>query len=253
MIRELFEKTKPYIGYLTAGDGGIDHTEKMALALVEGGVDLLELGIPFSEPVADGPVIQDAVERALESGTTPFQVLELVSRLRKQTDVPIVLMTYFNPILVAGESFLKKAKAAGVNGLLIVDLPPEEAEEYLKWMREAGLETIFIVAPSTPEDRIPIICQASTGFIYYACRKGTTGMKEGVPQDLQEKINQIRRHTDLPIAVGFGVSSANIAREILKYSDGFIVGSFLVQAAHDQKNPSELTRLTASLDPRSQS
>ena len=253
MIRKLFEKKKPYIGYLTAGDGGIDHCEKMALALIEGGVDLLELGIPFSEPIADGLVIQDAVERALRAGTTPHQVLELVKSLRKKTDVPIVIMTYFNPILAGGESFLKKAKTAGVNGFLIVDLPPEEAAEYLEWMQSAGLETIFIVAPSTPEERIPFICQASTGFVYYACRKGTTGMKEGVPEDLPEKIKQIRRHTDLPIAVGFGISSAETAGEILKSSDGFIVGSFLVQAAHKQKNPSELTRLAASLDPRSKS
>ncbi|MCB1075179.1 MAG: tryptophan synthase subunit alpha [Simkania sp.] len=251
MIRELFEKKKAYIGYLTAGDGGLEHTEKMALALVEGGVDLLELGIPFSEPIADGPVIQDAVERALDAGTTPHQVIELISRLRKKIAVPIVLMTYFNPIFVAGQEFLKEAKAAGVNGLLIVDLPPEEADDYLTWMKEAELETIFIVAPSTPEERIPTICRISTGFIYYACRKGTTGMKKGVPEDLPEKIAQIRRHTDLPIAVGFGVSSAEIAREILTYADGFIVGSFLVQAAHEQTNPIELTRLAASLDPRS--
>lgn len=244
---------KAYIGYLTVGDGGIDHTEKMALALVEGGVDLLELGIPFSEPIADGPVIQDAVERALQAGTTPHHALELVTRLRRKTQVPIVLMTYFNPVFAKGKAFLKEAKAAGVDGMLIVDLPPEEAEEYLTWMKEANLETIFIVAPSTPEERIPTICKVSTGFIYYACRKGTTGMQKGLPEDLPEKINQIRRHTDLPIAVGFGVSSAETAREILTHADGFIVGSFLVQAAHEQTNPAELTKLAASLDPRSKS
>lgn len=249
-IRELFKQKKPYIGYLTAGDGGLQKTEEMALALIEGGVDLLELGIPFSEPIADGPVIQGAVERALQAGTTPDEILDLVTRLRLKTKTPIVIMTYFNPILAAGAPFLKEAKTAGVDGFLIVDLPPEEGEEYLSWMEEASLDTIFIIAPSTPEERIPLICSATTGFVYYACRKGTTGMKEGVPEDLPEKVGEIRLHTDLPIAVGFGISSAKTAAEILKYSDGFIVGSLLVKAAHEQTNPSEVTRLTASIDPR---
>lgn len=245
-IQKLFQTKKAYIGYLTAGDGD---TVKKAHALIKGGVDLLELGIPFSEPLADGPVIQDAVERALHAGTTPHHVLKIVQELRVQIDIPIVLMTYFNPILAAGVSFLKEAKQAGVDGLIVVDLPPQEATEYLQWMREAKLETIFIVAPSTPEERLPLICKASTGFVYYACRKGTTGMKQGLPEDLPEKITQIRRHTTLPIAVGFGVSNAETAAEILKYSEGFIVGSFLVKGAHE--HPSQLQALAASVDPRS--
>lgn len=175
-IAELFKKKKPFIGYMTAGDGGMEHSLEAALALVKGGVDLLEVGIPFSDPVADGPVIQDAMERSLKLGTTPNDVLKFVEAFRKKSDTPIVLFTYYNPILSAGADFLKKAKKCGADGMLIVDLPIEEADDYRKWTKEAGLDTVFLIAPSTPVERVQNIAMASSGFLYYVSRKGTTGV-----------------------------------------------------------------------------
>ncbi|MCY3974020.1 MAG: tryptophan synthase subunit alpha [Simkaniaceae bacterium] len=250
MIREAFTKGKRYIGYLTAGDGGVTRSKEMALAMIDGGVDLLEIGLPFSEPVADGPVIRGAVERALKAGTSPGDVLVVADEIRKVSTVPILIMTYYNPILSGGLAFLREAKRVGVNGLLIVDLPPEEAGEYLSLMKEVRLETVFLVAPSTPPERVPLICRVSSGFVYYACRKGTTGMRKGYSDDLSEKVAMIRSHTDLPVAVGFGVASADTAEKILRSADGFIVGSLFVDTAHRAKDPVELTRVVASLDPR---
>ncbi len=247
-IQGLFKQKKPFIGYLTAGDGGLKQTEEMAFALIEGGVDLLELGIPFSDPIADGPVIQRASERALKEKTTPFQILDLVFSLRKKVETPIVLMTYYNPIFILGFSFLKKAKEVGVDGLIVVDLPPEEAKPYLDQMKTLNLDTIFIIAPSTPPHRILSICKVTTGFIYYACRKGTTGIKKDLPEDLADKVSSIRQKSSLPIAVGFGVSSQDGAREILKIADGFIVGSLITQAISEGKKKMEIKALIASLN-----
>ncbi|MCB1071814.1 MAG: tryptophan synthase subunit alpha [Chlamydiia bacterium] len=248
-IAKCFKETKPYIGYITAGDGGIERTLEVALALVKGGVDLLEVGIPFSDPVADGPVIQDAMERSLESGTTPQEVLSFVKAFRKQSEVPIVLFTYYNPLFIGGASFLKEAAYAGVDGLLVVDLPIEEGESYRNEAKKAGLDTIFLIAPSTPKKRIKKIAEASSGFLYYVCRKGTTGIKEGFPEDLEARVKEIKEISPLPVVVGFGISNKEMSSKILEIADGFVVGSFLVDAIGKGKSIEELITLTKSLKP----
>lgn len=249
-IRDTFKKTKPFIGYVTAGDGGLENTLEYVKALVAGGVDIIELGIPFSDPVADGPVIQRGVERALRDGVSPKRILGLVKQIRGSTDVPIILMSYYNPIIAAGPSFLEEAKEVGVDGLIIVDLPVEEAYEYKTVMDQIGLDTIFLASPSTPPSRLKEIEKYSNGFVYYACQKGTTGMKSELPEGIEKKIAEIRKEISLPIAVGFGIASRETAEEVLKCADGFIVGSYFVKAIGDGVSPQELTNLAKTIDPR---
>ncbi len=243
MIADAFKKGPAFIAYLTAGDGGIAYSEEAALALIAGGVDLLEIGIPFSDPVADGPVIQRAMTRSLQAGTTPKQVLELVRRLRQQTSIPILLFSYFNPILKAGEAFMEKAKQSGADGVLIVDLPLEQAEK-------GPLEQVFIATPSTSEARLQKIAGRSEGFIYYACQKGTTGMRQGLPEDVSSQMQRIRTLSPLPIAIGFGIADRESAREALRHADGFIVGSFFVEAIGRKAPATELIQLAREIDPR---
>lgn len=245
-ISKAFKNKKPFIGYLTAGDGGMERTLEAARALVKGGVDLLEVGIPFTDPIADGPVIQEAMERALQAGTTPHKVLEFVKAFRKESEVPIVLFSYFNPILKGGKPFLEEAKQVGVDGLLIVDLSIEEGETFRS---ECPLENIFLIAPSTPVERIQEIAEASSGFLYYVSRKGTTGAKNALPEDLEEKVKEIKAQTSLPVVVGFGVSSREMTQKINAIADGFVVGSLLVDAIGSGKTPEELKALTQGLVP----
>lgn len=224
-LSQAFAKKQAFIGYLTAGDA----SKERFLSLIEMGVNILEVGIPFSDPVADGPVIQKAMERSLQKGTTPEKVLQLIAELRKETEVAIVIFTYFNPIQRDLKGFLAQAKKAGADGVLIVDLPLEESAPYQLLCKDFGLSPIFVIAPSTPENRMLAISKAAKGFIYYACRKGTTGARSSLPEDLAQKIAQIRTHTDLPIAVGFGISSRETAHAVLKIADGFVVGSHFVE------------------------
>ena len=228
-ISKAFAHKEAFIGYLTAGDAD----KERFLSLLKLGVNVLEVGIPFSDPIADGPVIQEAMQRALQAGMTPEKALHLVSDLRKETEAAIVLFTYFNPIQRDLKGFLTKAKQAGADGILIIDLPLEEAGGYRAFCREAGLAPIFVIAPSTPLERIAQIARDADGFLYYACRKGTTGARCGLPADLADKIAQIRTHSRLPIAVGFGIQSRETAQEILKIADGFVVGSYFVQQKED--------------------
>jgi tryptophan synthase alpha chain len=246
-IEKLFKEKKPYIGYLTAGDGGMERTLLAATALVKGGVDLLEVGIPFTDPIADGPVIQEAMERSLSMGTTPNDVLLFIQKFRKSNDVPIVLFSYYNPILKGGKQFLEKAVKAGVDGILIVDLSIEEGEEFQKEAQIVGLDTIFLVAPSTPESRIEKIANASSGFIYYASSAGTTGMKTKLPNDLTEKVSLIKSSCNLPVVVGFGISNSDMTKQILKVADGFVVGSYFVDAIGKGKTAEELTKQAKEL------
>ena len=224
-ISKAFANKDAFVGYLTAGDAG----KKEFLDLIQMGVNVLEIGIPFSDPVADGPVIQKAMERALKKGTTPEKVLQLVLDLRKETEAAMILFTYLNPIQRDLKGFLTKAKQAGADGILIVDLPIEEGIEYRRLCEEIGLEPIFVIAPSTPPERIDEISKMAKGFLYYACRKGTTGARTGLPEDLADKIAQIREKSDLPIAVGFGISTREMADAVLKLADGFVVGSHFVE------------------------
>ncbi len=249
-IRDVFARKKAFVGYLVAGDGGIKYATEMALAMIEGGVDILEIGIPFSDPIADGPVIQKGMQRALTHSITKEDVLHMVSEIKKQSDTPIILFSYFNPIRKGFQDFLLKAKQAGVDGFLIVDLPPEESEEIKKSIQDASLDMIFVVAPSTTALRQEKIAQESSGFIYYACQKGTTGVKDKLPTDLEDKVSMIKKITDKPIGIGFGIKSKEMAKIVLEIADGFIVGSLFVDAMEKKLVKAAMTSLTKSLDPR---
>lgn len=251
-IGEVFEKQRPvFIAYLTAGHGGMNHSLDAALALIKGGVDILEIGIPFSDPIADGPVIQKAMEQSLKQGTNLFDALALVKRIREKSDIPIVLFSYLNPILQANKKgFLKKAKQIGIDGVLIVDLPLEENNNLVAKCKNAGIKMISIIAPSTPIARIHQIVDCAEGFIYYICRNGITGVKKILPKELPLKIKQIKRASKLPVVVGFGISTKTMAKEITKYADGFVVGSFFVNAIENRISPGELSLLAKQINPK---
>lgn len=218
---------KAKVAYLTAGDSS--QSVEYFLALVKGGVNLLEVGIPYSDPVADGPVIQGAMERSLSAGTTVAKSLEIISQIRAKSDVAIIAFTYFNPICSDLFGFLINLKKSGADGILIVDLPYEEAQDYYHYCKVLDLAPITVVSPSTKLERMQTILSGLTnGFVYYACQKGTTGTRDGLPSDLPEQIANIRKVTNLPVAVGFGVSNSQMVNEILKQADGCVVGSYLV-------------------------
>jgi tryptophan synthase alpha chain len=246
-LEKTFKNKKPFIAYLTAGDGGLEYSEKAFLHLVKGGVDILEIGIPFSDPIADGPVIQKAMTRALDKKITLNDILKLVKRIRSQTQVPIILFSYYNPILQAGDAFIKKAKEAGVDGMLIVDLPLEESEIIQKKLLDHGLSLILLIAPSTSKERIRKISQRGSGFLYYVAQKGTTGMRESLPSSFSEKIELIKKETTLPVVAGFGISNKKTAEEFLKVADGFVIGSFFVNAVEKKVPVEELEKLARNI------
>jgi tryptophan synthase alpha chain len=223
------EGKKGFIVYIGAGDPNLPATRRLALAFYKAGVDVLELGVPFSDPLADGLVNQLAAQRGLESGATPPKVLQTVAAIRQDSQIPIVLYIYFNLIHRVGlEQFIKRAAKSGVDGMLVLDLPPEESESYDKLMRRAGLCPIYLVAPTTPEDRIEFIVKRGAGFIYYISREGVTGMQARVAANLAQQVSKIRAHTKLPIAVGFGISNSEQAKLVASSSDAVVVGSAVV-------------------------
>ncbi len=230
---------KALIVYIGAGDPHLEATRNLALAFDAAGVDVLELGVPFSDPLADGLVNQLAAQRGLESGTTPPKVLATVAAIRKDSQLPIVLYIYFNLIHRVGlEKFIADAARAGVDGLLVLDLPPEESDNYEALMRRHGLCHIYLVAPTTPEDRMELIVKRGSGFIYYISREGVTGMQTSVAANLASQVAKIRAHTDLPIAVGFGISNPEQAKFVAAMADGCVVGSAIVnQIAEHGKSP----------------
>jgi tryptophan synthase alpha chain len=238
---------KGFVVYIGAGDPDLEATRQLALAFDRAGVDVLELGVPFSDPLADGLVNQLAAQRGLESGTTPPKVLETVAALRKESPIPIVLYIYFNLIHRVGmEKFIADAARAGVDGLLVLDLPPEESERYESLMRAAGLCHIYLVAPTTPEDRMELIVKRGSGFIYYISRTGVTGMQANVASDLSAQVAKIRAHTSLPIAVGFGVSNPEQAGTVASRGDAVVVGSAIVnQIAEHGKSPELVAKVGA--------
>lgn len=241
------EGKKAFIVYIGAGDPHLNVTQKFALAFDEAGVDVLELGVPFSDPLADGLVNQLAAQRGLESGTTPAKILETVAQIRKQSQVPIVLYIYFNLIHKVGMAeFINDAAKAGVDGLLVLDLPPEESENYEALMTKAGLRQIYLIAPTTPEERMEKIVKRAAGFIYYISREGVTGMQSKVAANLAEQVAKIRAHTSLPIAVGFGISNPEQAKLVAQNADGAVVGSAIVnQIAQHGKSPEAVARVSA--------
>ncbi len=216
------------VAYVTAGDPTLSATVPIVLALAEAGADVVELGVPFSDPLADGPTIQRASERALRSGATLAGVLALVQQLRRKTDVPLVLFSYFNPVLQMGlERFACEAASAGADGVLITDLTPEEAGEYQPAMRAQGLDTIFLGAPTSTDERLARIAASSSGFLYLISRTGVTGAKDNLPEDLPQLVRRARGVTSLPIAVGFGISLPGHVSILGGLADAAVVGSAL--------------------------
>jgi tryptophan synthase alpha chain len=217
------------VAYITAGDPSLDATLKFVLALAEAGADVVELGIPFSDPLADGPTIQRASERALQAGTTLAQVIELVGKIRKSSEVPIVLFSYYNPILQMGlEKFAATAASAGADGVLITDLTPEESDDYRQILAAHHLDTIFLGAPTSTDDRLAKIAAVSSGFLYLISRTGVTGAKDALPDDLPALLRRARRVTQLPIAVGFGIALPGHVSVLGGLADAAVVGSALV-------------------------
>ncbi|MDH5641499.1 MAG: tryptophan synthase subunit alpha [Nitrospira sp.] len=224
------ERKKALIAYLMAGDPGLAQTEQLVLALELAGADVIELGVPFSDPIADGPVIQRAAQRALQSGTSLRQILESVKSLRQRTNIPIVLMLYYNSIFALGhEAFCRAAKEAGVDGLIVPDMPPDEAGPLKGPADEAGLELIFLLAPTSTPDRRKFVAQQSHGFVYYVSLTGITGAKLTNMADVGENVQKIRKVAGTPIAVGFGVATPEDAARVSKVADGVIVGSAIVR------------------------
>jgi tryptophan synthase alpha chain len=218
------------VAYITAGDPSLAATEQFVLALANAGADVIELGVPFSDPVADGPVIQRASERALRGGTTLAGVVSLVKSLRAKTDVPLVLFSYYNPVLQMGlDKFGAAAKDAGADGVLITDLTPEEGVEYRASMSSRGLDTIFLAAPTSTDERLALIAKSSSGFLYLISRTGVTGAKDQLAEELPSLARRVRRVTELPIAIGFGISQPGHVSVLGGLADAAVVGSALVE------------------------
>lgn len=221
---------KALITYIMAGDPSLTETEELVLELERSGADVIELGVPFSDPIADGPVIQQAAERALREGTSLRSILAAVHRLRTKTEIPIVLMAYYNTIHAFGVSaFSTAATAAGVDGLIVPDMPPEEAEPLARPARAAGLNVIYLLAPTSTVSRRKIVAKQSTGFIYYVSLTGITGAKLCDLQDVEANVAKIRRESATPVAVGFGVATPDDAASVAAIADGVIVGSAIVR------------------------
>jgi tryptophan synthase alpha chain len=234
-----------FIAYLTAGDPDVETTRRLILELDRRGVDVVELGIPFSDPLADGPVIQEASQRALRAGASTGKVMDLVASLRRDTEIPLVLFTYFNPVHNYGlERFAHDAKAVGADGVLVLDLPPEEGGDYKRLMDERGIDTIFLLTPTSRDDRIRLISDCTTGFIYYVSRTGVTGERESLERNIGAMVQRIRRHSSKPVAVGFGISNPAQSREVGRYADAVVVGSAIVrQVGARAKDPDVVGRV----------
>ncbi|MBJ6750386.1 tryptophan synthase subunit alpha [Geomonas anaerohicana] len=221
---------KALVTFVTAGDPDLASTEQVVLALEQAGADLIELGVPFSDPMADGPTIQLSSDRALAAGTTLPGILELVTRLRTRTQIPIVLMGYFNPIFAYGaERFACDAAKAGVDALLVVDLPPEEAAELKEHTDRCGLDLIFLLTPTSDASRVDSVARQGSGFIYYVSVTGVTGARTAVADTLADRVTEVRNALDLPLVVGFGISTPEQAGQVARVADGVVVGSALVK------------------------
>jgi len=249
-VGRLFERLRAadrraLIAYVTAGDPTPDRTPALVAALERGGADLIELGVPFSDPIADGPVIQRGSERALRAGTHVSTVLEIASQIRKRSEIPLLLFTYLNPVLRYGlERLAGDAVACGIDGCLLTDLSVEEAEGYTAAMRDAGLDTVFLAAPTSSERRLRLVAEYSSGFIYLVSRTGVTGERVTVSDSVAPLVKAMRAVTNLPLAVGFGISNADQARAVGELADGVAVGSAFVRIIEQCGGSPELeTRL----------
>ncbi len=235
------------IVFTVAGDPDPETSAAALLAIAEAGADVIELGIPFSDPLADGPAIQAASQRALAEGTTPARVLEMAAALRSESDVPLVLMTCYNPILQFGlERFAEEGQAAGVDGLIVTDLPPEESEQWVDVARGHGLDTVFLLAPNSPAARVKKVVDLATGFVYCVSRMGVTGARAELPSELTHLVSRIRRETAKPIAVGFGISRPEHVAGVCRVAHGAVVGSALVSLIDRQQGSAGLTEAVSA-------
>ncbi len=235
--------SKALITFITAGDPDLPTTKKLILALEASGADIIELGIPFSDPMADGPTIQASSERAVKGGTHLSDVLALVREVRKETQIPVVLFGYYNPIFNFGlKKFASEASKAGADGVLIVDLPAEESEELKVELDRKGIDLIFLLTPTSTVDRIKLVAKKASGFIYFVSVTGVTGARKKVSGDVKKYVADVRKHTALPVGVGFGISNAAQAGAVCRYADGVIVGSAIVNIIAGNSNPASLVR-----------
>ncbi len=233
---ELRERgAKGLVVYLTAGDPTLDDTGRILAAVDRAGADVIELGVPFSDPLADGPVIQRASERGLRAGASLRKILELLPRWRAAVRAPMILFTYYNPILQYGlEGFCRDAARAGIDGTLVVDLTPEESSDYVAAMRGQNLDTIFLASPTSTDERLERIARLSTGFLYLISRTGVTGERQQLSSSLRPLVARVRRFTSLPLALGFGISNPEQVREVQSFAEAAVVGSALVHAIEDR-------------------
>jgi tryptophan synthase alpha chain len=233
---EHLQKTheRALIPYVTAGDPDLEVTKRLVREMVRRGGDIIEIGVPFSDPLADGPIIQRASQRALQGGTTLRKILQTVSELRHDVDVPLVLMTYYNPVLRYGEeAFVADALGAGVDGIIVPDLPPEEGQSLMELTTDTPLDMIFLAAPTSTSARLALISEASRGFVYYVSRLGTTGVRDQLADDLRLMLEQLRTSTSKPITVGFGVSTPEHVRLVADLADGVVVASAILKLMED--------------------
>jgi tryptophan synthase alpha chain len=231
-----FDRKPSLVAYVTCGDPDLATTLDIVLAAIDAGADVIELGVPFSDPLADGPVIQRASERALKNGTTLEHVLKLAEEIRRKSQAGLIIFSYFNPIVQMGVAqFAAAAEQAGIDGALITDLPMEEAEEYLSEMRKRNLAPVFLAAPTSTDARLKLIAKASSGFVYAVSRTGVTGAQKQVSDDAEKLVGRIRKYTRLPIAVGFGISTAAQFASVAKFADAAVVGSAIVETV--ERNP----------------
>ena len=252
-IQSLFDrlrsqKRSALIAYLTAGDPAPARTPALVAALERGGVDLIELGVPFSDPIADGPVIQRGSDRALKAGTTVAKVLEIAREIRKTSEIPLLLFTYLNPVLRYGlDRMARDAKAAGIDGCLLTDLSVEEASPYVAAMRSAGLDTVFLAAPTSTPARLKLVAEYSTGFVYLVSRTGVTGERASLSESLAPLIERMRASTKLPLAAGFGISTPDQASAAAKLADGVVVGSAIVRLIEQNAGENRLESFARQL------
>ncbi len=223
------EGKKGFIPFITAGDPDLATTEKLLVTLAQSGATLIELGVPFSDPMADGPVIQRASERALKNAFGLQKILDLVARARKQIDIPIILFSYYNPLFQFGLNRLAEAaKDAGLDGVLVTDLSPEESGEFETELRACDLDMIFLVAPTSTDERLKLVAKRASGFIYAVSRAGVTGTRETVSAEAEKLVKRLRKFSELPVAVGFGISNAEQVTDVHRYADAVVVGSAIV-------------------------
>src|SRR5690349_3980982 len=242
LFERLREEGRPgLIAYITAGDPSPDRTAALVAALERGGADLIELGVPFSDPIADGPVIQRGSDRALKAGTTVVKVLEIASQIRKRSEIPLLLFTYLNPILKYGlDKLARDAAARGIDGCLMTDLSVEEADRYVDAMRREGLDTVFLGAPTSTSERLKLVARYSSGFVYLVSHTGVTGERSSLSDTVGPLVEAMREITTLPLAVGFGISSAEQARAIGAIADAIAVGSAFVRTVEQYSARPEL-------------